>query len=90
MSEKGSEDDAQMIGITQSIMSFKSPPDPNSIKALTKKATKRNIKVLDEDEYVQKVEKIIEKDFFPELDRLKAQSEYIEAADRKDELTMSR
>merc|ERR1719464_2220635 len=30
---------------------------------------------MDEDEYVAKVEKIIERDFFPELEKLKAQSE---------------
>ena len=29
--------------------------------------------MMDEDEYVAKVEKIIERDFFPELDKLKAQ-----------------
>ena len=28
---------------------------------------------MDEEEYVAKVEKIIERDFFPELDKLKAQ-----------------
>jgi hypothetical protein len=76
--------------ITQSIMSFKSPPDPSTLKALTKRVTKRNVRVLDEDEYVEKVEKIIEKDFFPELDRLYAQTEYMEAADRNDKVTMSR
>lgn len=51
---------------------------------------KRRVKVLDEDDYVEKVEKIIERDFFPELDKLKAQSEYIEAKDRNDYATMSR
>merc|ERR1719410_1719127 len=45
---------------------------------------------MDEDEYVAKVEKIIERDFFPELEKLKAQSEYIDARDRKDYETMSR
>merc|ERR1719232_2543509 len=45
---------------------------------------------MDEDEYVAKVEKIIERDFFPELDKLKAQSEYIDARDRNDLETMSR
>ena len=30
---------------------------------------------MDEEEYVAKVEKIIERDFFPELDKLKAQVE---------------
>ena len=33
---------------------------------------------MDEDEYVAKVEKIIERDFFPELDKLKAQVEEID------------
>ena len=34
---------------------------------------KRKVNVMDEEEYVAKVEKIIERDFFPELDKLKAQ-----------------
>merc|ERR1719297_64337 len=45
---------------------------------------------MDEDEYVEKVEKIIERDFFPELEKLKAQSDYMDARDRKDYETMSR
>ena len=34
---------------------------------------KRKVNVMDEEEYVAKVEKIIERDFFPELDKLKDQ-----------------
>ena len=82
-------DELKKRGISRSIMSFKTPPDPSTLKALSKRPSKR-IKVLDEDEYVKKVEKIIERDFFPELDRLNAQTEYIDAAERKDEDTMSR
>jgi len=67
-------------------ITFKVPMTPIS-KA---KARKRRVNVLDEDEYVEKVEKIIERDFFPELDKLKAQNEYIEARERKDYNTMSR
>jgi len=67
-------------------LTFKVPQSPAS-KA---KNRKRRIKVLDEDDYVEKVEKIIERDFFPELDKLKAQNEYIEARDRKDYVTMNR
>ena len=67
-------------------LTFKVPQSPIS-KA---KARKRRIKVLDEDDYVEKVEEIIERDFFPELEKLKAQNEYIEARERKDYVTMSR
>ena len=46
--------------------------------------------MLEEDEYVDQVEKIIERDFFPELEKLKAQADYFEARERKDYATMSR
>ena len=67
-------------------LTFKVPLTPMSKAA----ARKRKIKVMDEDEYVDKVEKIIERDFFPELEKLKAQSDYIDARERKDYETMSR
>ena len=67
-------------------LTFKVPLTPIS-KAY---ARKRKVKVMDEDEYIGKVEKIIERDFFPELEKLKAQSDYIDARERKDYETMSR
>ena len=67
-------------------LTFKVPLTPISKAA----ARKRKVKVMDEDEYVEKVEKIIERDFLPELEKLKAQSDYMDARDRKDYETMSR
>ena len=46
--------------------------------------------VLDEDEYVERVGEIIERDFFPELEKLKARSEFIDAAEAGDAAAMRR
>lgn len=65
---------------------FKKPIDPD----LLAKVRKRKVKVLDEDEFVEKVEKIIERDFFPELEKLKAHNDYIDAKAKGDFATMNR
>ncbi len=66
---------------------FKEPPSPATL-TLQKRRPKQ--KVLDEDEYVEKVSKIIARDFFPELEKLDAQAEYLEASERNDQATMNR
>ena len=74
----------QSQGRSTDISIFKPPPDPDKLNK------RRRTKVLNEDEYVEKVGKIIERDFFPELEKIKAQSEYIDASDRQDTATMRR
>jgi protein DGCR14 len=42
------------------------------------------VKILDEDTFIEKLEKIIEKDFFPDLERLKIKQAYYEALQAND------
>ena len=71
-------------GTSKEVGIFKPPPDPDKMNK------RRRTKVLSEDEYVEKVGQIIERDFYPELEKLKAQSEYIDASERQDSATMRR
>jgi len=52
--------------------------------AVFKKPRPPKRKVLDEDSYLAEVEKIIVRDFYPDLEKLRAQKEYLEAVERKD------
>ncbi|GLV36839.1 Es2 [Carabus blaptoides fortunei] len=54
---------------------FKTPTVPR--KKLKKK-------VLDEDAYIEGMEKIIQRDYFPDLEKLKAQNEYLDAVEKND------
>uniref|UniRef100_A0A1A9WC46 Uncharacterized protein n=1 Tax=Glossina brevipalpis TaxID=37001 RepID=A0A1A9WC46_9MUSC len=45
---------------------------------------KPKLKILTEDKYIEEMAKIIERDFFPDLERLRAQNKYLDAMERND------
>lgn len=48
------------------------------------RAKRTKSKILDEESYIEKIGDIIQRDFFPHLEKLKAQNEYIEALEQND------
>lgn len=54
---------------------FKRP----SLPVIKNTAKKRKYKIISEEEYIEKMGKIIQRDYFPDLSKLKAQNEYLDA-----------
>ncbi|KAB0791452.1 hypothetical protein PPYR_03252 [Photinus pyralis] len=62
--------------LIQTDLTFKKPSN------VPRKRTKQ--KILDEETYIEEMGKIIQRDFFPDLEKLKAQHDYLEAMQRND------
>ncbi len=84
---------AVIVSERMSLAPFKRPPSPSTLASLATRRPRyrrRKVKVMDEDDYVEEVSAIIERDFFPELEKLEAQHQYLDASERNDVATMNR
>ncbi|XP_044763077.1 splicing factor ESS-2 homolog [Coccinella septempunctata] len=65
-----------MKTVHKDLLEFKKPQAPVR--------KKRKQIILDEDSYVEEIGKIIQRDFFPSLEKMKAQNDYLDAVEKND------
>ncbi|KAI7793516.1 splicing factor ESS-2 homolog [Triplophysa rosa] len=65
-------------------LSLKSDVSTVAVRALAEETKKIERKILDEDQYIESLEKIIQRDFYPDVSKLQAQKDYLEAEENGD------
>ncbi|XP_030073550.1 splicing factor ESS-2 homolog [Microcaecilia unicolor] len=55
-----------------------------ALREETERGESPNKKILDEETYIENLQKIIQRDFFPDMEKLRAQKEYLEAEESGD------
>lgn len=73
-----------MKNISNAVATFKVPRAPSHYPKQQQNSKNEKMTILCEEQYVEELGKIIEKDFFPDLEKLRAQNQYLDAVERND------
>ncbi|XP_023951050.2 splicing factor ESS-2 homolog [Bicyclus anynana] len=72
------------VGALQNMQLLKKESTVFKVPKVPPKKVIKKSKVLDEEDYVEGIAKIIQRDFFPDLEKLKAQNDFLEAQENRD------
>ncbi|KAK4319574.1 hypothetical protein Pmani_009514 [Petrolisthes manimaculis] len=81
---KMTESEKAAVGVMEGKVALTADQSAEIFKKPTQLPPRKKKKVLDEETYVKKVEKIIERDFFPDLENLRERVEFLAARDSND------
>ncbi|XP_034827546.1 splicing factor ESS-2 homolog [Maniola hyperantus] len=72
------------VGALQNMQLLKKESTVFKVPKVPSQRVIKKAKVLDEEDYVEGIAKIIQRDFFPDLEKLKAQNDFLEAQENRD------